>query len=94
MKQQIFAVYDLKAETFLPFFAETNRDTAIRVFQDACLGDDGIIGKHPEDFVLFEIGTYSRSLEMKQFENELPIVGCTPYMIATGASAIKQEEAQ
>jgi hypothetical protein len=58
MKQQIYAVYDSKAEAYMqPFFLQ-NDAMAIRGFNDAA-NKDTPIAAHPEDYTLFHIGEYS-----------------------------------
>lgn len=59
MKYQMYAVYDVKAETFnTPFFMQ-NDNTAKRGFSDACNNPETPFGQHPEDYTLFHIGEYS-----------------------------------
>lgn len=53
-----FAVYDAKACSFgMPMFI-ANAGLALRGFSDACADPQSSIAKHPEDYVLFEIGVY------------------------------------
>lgn len=55
---KIFAVYDNKAEAFMqPFFAETV-GLALRAFQQNTENPDSVLYKYPNDFVLYEIGTF------------------------------------
>lgn len=57
-KQRIFSFYDQKADAFLnPWFAPT-REHAMRSFSDAVREVGTLIGKHPEDFFLFELGVF------------------------------------
>ncbi len=59
MKQQIFTIYDSKAKAYLTPFFMHNNDMAMRVFAD-CTNDPGHqFGKHPEDYTLFNIGSWS-----------------------------------
>lgn len=58
MLLRCFAVWDVKAEAFMrPFFAVT-AGSAIRGFSDAVNAPDSEIAKHPEDYTLFEVGTF------------------------------------
>jgi len=59
MNQNIFTIYDSKAHAYLtPFFLH-NQDMAIRIFAD-CINDQSHqFGKHPEDYTLFHIGSWS-----------------------------------
>ncbi len=58
MIMKIFSVYDSKAEAYLPpfFFASTGQ--AVRAFADNCNEENSMLCKHPEDYTLFELGTW------------------------------------
>lgn len=54
----VFAVYDLKAEAYMaPFFQQT-KGLAIRSFAAAAHDGGSVISKYPEDFCLFDLGTW------------------------------------
>lgn len=56
MKQQIFSVFDSKAETFnTPFFMAA-KGQALRGFADEVNRRDSEVAKHPEDYTLFHLG--------------------------------------
>ena len=59
MIHHIFTVFDSKAAAYLtPFYAQT-KGVAIRQFSDAINADPSHnFARHPEDFTLFELGTY------------------------------------
>lgn len=58
---KVFAIRDDKAAVFdRPFFLSTTGQ-AVRAFADACNGENQLFSKHPEDFGLFELGTYEDS---------------------------------
>lgn len=55
---KIFTVYDSKSEAYLqPFFMQS-KGAAVRAFSDLANDKAHTFGKHPEDYVLFEIGSY------------------------------------
>jgi len=55
---KMFTVYDSKAEAYMqPFFAKSTGE-ALRSFSDTCQDKNHIFAKHPEDFTLFELGTW------------------------------------
>lgn len=54
----VFAARDLKGEAFLQPFYSINAGSAMRAFGDAVNDAQTNFNKHPEDYVLFEIGTY------------------------------------
>lgn len=55
---KLFTVYDCKAECYLPPFNMKSRGEAIRAFTDTLNDGTTPMGKHPEDYTLFEIGEY------------------------------------
>lgn len=55
---QIFAVLDVKLGAFAqPFFAQ-NSAFAQRMFFDAARDPNTMLGKHPQDFFLYRLGTF------------------------------------
>lgn len=61
MTLKIFAVRDTKTEAYMqPFFMNT-RGQAIRAFSDEVANEKSQFSKHPEDYILFEIGAYDDS---------------------------------
>lgn len=64
---KIFAVYDRKVEAYLqPMFMQTVGQ-AVRGFSDACKDDKSNLSKHPEDFVLEQLGEFDdHSGEIRQ----------------------------
>lgn len=61
MMQKVFAVYDQKSEAYMrPFFMNT-KGQAIRAFADELESENSQLAKHPEDYTLFEIGSYDDS---------------------------------
>lgn len=80
MKKVIMAIRDVKAQAWLtPMFFHA-RGQGVRVFGDAVNGESGDIAKHPEDYRLFEIGTYD--------ENSGEIVGINPEFVTDGSSLL------
>ena len=55
---QIYAVYDSKAEAFLPPFFQDTDGLAIRAFTQAANDQDHNFGKWAEDYTLFQIGEW------------------------------------
>ncbi len=58
MIQRIFTVYDQKAKAFLPPFFLPETGMATRVFTDCVNDASHQFFKHPEDYNLYEIGTF------------------------------------
>ncbi len=58
MNFRIFCVFDSKARAYLPPFFLPEAGQAVRSFKDACNDKAHAFGQHPEDYTLFEIGTF------------------------------------
>lgn len=85
MKQQVFSVFDSKAETFnTPFFMAA-KGQALRGFQDEVNRKDSEIGKHPEDYTLFHIGEVD-------LETGLITPLTTPNSLGLGVEFVTNEE--
>lgn len=58
MLLKIYTVYDMKTEAYMkPFFCLTNGE-AVRTFGDAANDPSSAFYRHPEDYVLYCIGTF------------------------------------
>ena len=60
MNLKVFAIYDAKAESYLPPFHMTATGLALRAFQDMACDKSHQIGQHPEDYTLFELGEFDQ----------------------------------
>lgn len=61
MLLRAFTVYDSKVDGYLrPFFMQTPAE-AMRAFKDTVNDGQSPISKHPEDYTLFEVGTFDES---------------------------------
>lgn len=58
MIQKIFSVYDRAANAYLQPFFMPARGLAIRAFTDLVNDEKNQFHKHPEDYQLFELGSY------------------------------------
>jgi len=58
MKQQMFAIYDEKAECYKPPFYLPTVGLAIRSFTDLCNTPETTINMYPSDFKLYKLGTF------------------------------------
>lgn len=62
MKMNVYSIYDRKALSYgMPFFQATD-GAAARSLSDLANDVNTMIGRHPTDFVLFNIGTYDDQL--------------------------------
>jgi len=53
----LYSVYDEKAQHFGYMFFRKTHAEAIRYFSDGARDKQTILGQHPEDFVLYHLGT-------------------------------------
>lgn len=60
MHQLVVAVYDSKAEFFLPPFMCESKGAAIRAFGDAVNDAKCPVCAHPEDYTLFHLANFDR----------------------------------
>jgi hypothetical protein len=58
MLLRMFTVFDSKAEAFLPPFYLAAVGQAIRHFSDTASDPQHAFGRHPDDYTLFQIGTF------------------------------------
>jgi hypothetical protein len=58
MIHRIFTVYDCKAEAYLPPIYMQTRGAMVRAFIDTVAERGHQFAKHPEDYTLFELGSY------------------------------------
>lgn len=58
MITKMYTVYDSKAEAYLPPFYMQSTGLAMRSFEDTVKDQDHHFAKHPEDYTLFEVGTF------------------------------------
>lgn len=56
---EVAAIYDQKARAFLPPIFVAHLDVALRAVSNAANDPSHIIGRNPEDFILFHLGTWS-----------------------------------
>lgn len=58
MKHKAFAIWDAKAEAYLPSFVTISSATAMREIADIVNRPEHQFNKHSQDFTLYEIGEY------------------------------------
>lgn len=61
MISKVFTVYDSKTEAYLSPFFMPAKGAAIRAFSDLVNDSNHQFGKHPSDYILFELGSYDDS---------------------------------
>lgn len=58
---KVFTVFDSKVEAYLQPFFMPAKGAAIRAFTEIVCDVNHAFGKHPEDYTLFEIGSFDDS---------------------------------
>ena len=59
MKLLVCSVFDKKVNAFMPPFFVRSQGEAIRSFTDACQDGAHVFCKHPEDYLLFQVGEFN-----------------------------------
>lgn len=72
MMQQVYSVYDGKAEAYLPPFLMNAKGMAERAFMQALLDTDHMFAKFPGDYYLFFVGMFDDSTGLFHYEDEQP----------------------
>ncbi len=77
MIQQIFSIYDSKIAAYLqPFFSPT-KPAAIRAITDVLSDKSHQFSKHPEDYILFHLGSFNDSnAQFEILEVAYSLAGC------------------
>lgn len=58
MQVKVFSLYDSKAKNFGPPFYMQTRGMAVRALSDLVQDNNSMVARHPEDFVLYQVGEY------------------------------------
>lgn len=69
------AVRDIKAEAFAPPFVVSARGMALRMFSDWCSDPKTMIGRHPEDFQLYQLGYFNESTGFIEVFTNMVLIG-------------------
>lgn len=69
---KIFAVHDVKAEAYFQPFLMQSKGLAIRWFRECAQNKEHAFGKNPEDYTLFEVGTWDDSNCV--YDQKMPLV--------------------
>ena len=80
MKMNMYTIFDAAANVYMrPFFFQADGQ-AQRAFQDLSNDDNHEVGKHPEDYTLFRVGSFD--------DNEGKVTSQSPFKIINGAEAV------
>ena len=86
MKQLMFVIYDSKANAYLQPWFLTTEPMAIRAFTDLANDSDSNVSRHPEDYTLFNIGSFD--------DNTAEIIWNAPITLGNAIQYKTQPEAQ
>jgi len=81
MKHKIFTIYDSKAKAYLTPFFMHEEGMALRVFADCINDQEHQFGKHPEDYTLFNIGSWT--------DDKAKFLTNNPIALATGIELVQ-----
>lgn len=85
MIHRVFTIYDCKAEMYLQPFCFKTVGQASRAFEESCNDINHQFNKHPEDYTLFELGTYDDNTAA--FE-----IGATPNALGKAIEYVKHAD--
>jgi len=74
MKLKMFSVFDSKAKAYLPPFLLPETVMAVRAFGDCVMDSGHAFGKHPEDYTLFQVGSFDQNSGMVERLDVLPVI--------------------
>lgn len=58
MKKFVFSVFDIKAKLYSPPWFMNQKGEAIRAFKSIADDKQTMVGRHPNDFELYHLGTW------------------------------------
>ena len=93
MIQKVFGVRDTKALAFLQPFFSASTGAAVRAFGDAVNEGNSPLSKHPEDYLLYEIGDFDDQTGELIACNPLKMLGCGKWrLLMVGAGTCNRGE--
>lgn len=76
---QVMAVYDVKARAYITPFYCAHLDVGVRVFAECANMSDHQIGRNPEDFHLYHLGSWDDTTAKFELLNEPRVLGVASY---------------
>ena len=73
MLHRICSIYDKATRAYMRPFTAQAQGQAVRMFEDHVRQPDSELGRHPEDYALFEIATFD--------DNSGEITPCEPFVL-------------
>lgn len=84
MAKKIVCVRDSKTEVFGVPVVTVNLADAERMFKDLVLDSSNAIGKHPEDYTLYCLGSFDETI------GAIDVSGC-PFAVCSGSDFVNKE---
>lgn len=84
---RLFAVRDVKSESFGAPFSIATVGLALRGFSDACTSGKSDLSKYPADYMLYELGTYEPNTGTIVCHN-------VPVFVASATEMIEKQRAE
>lgn len=69
MKLKMYSIQDIKSDSFAPPFTANNEEVAKRTVQQALQGES-LLSSYPEDYRLFEVGTFNNTTGEIEIEKQ------------------------
>jgi len=77
---KLFSIYDGKIRSFMRPFLDAHTGSALRSFEEACKEPSSPFAKFPQDFVMYEIGTFNEeSGEVISYSPKIQIAAAIDY---------------
>lgn len=76
MKLKVFGIRDSKAMAFLQPYFSPSVGGAVRAFADEVNDGKGMITKHPDDFILYELGEFDDNTGLFVSLTPIVMLGC------------------
>ncbi|QXP08515.1 MAG: nonstructural protein [Arizlama microvirus] len=90
MQNEIFSIYDTKAQSFHKPYYSQNTQTAIREATEAAKNPDSLLSRYPEDFNLFRLGVFDQHTGIITLETAPLSIGVLNSFIKTSPSISTQ----
>lgn len=89
MTLKVFSVFDIKADKYMtPFFMGATGE-AVRAFKDLAMNRDSLVGRHPEDYKLIQIGEFDDSTGVVKTVTQVSLGFATDYQDKPKIAAVK-----
>jgi len=88
MNHLIFCVHDAKASAHLPPFFLPTAGMAVRAISDCVNDPSHAFGQHPEDYTLFQLGSFDDQTGMITSDTKFSLGNCIEFRLAQDLSQL------